>query len=104
MNESRVFRTSIPTIYGVLLILALIYLFRMAEVDAFCGLPDILLTAPWSLLLVGVVAVIAPEIFEHSLIPGVALISISGMVWLSLLWWLGRALDRFRGSQKKGDN
>ena len=96
VREKILWRLLLPVIYAVLLSVAIVYLFTMAPTDEFCGLPAMMLSLPWSVLSVFLVAIISPGVLESSLIPGVVLILISGGIWIYLLWRLGRVLDRKR--------
>jgi hypothetical protein len=54
-------RLLFPAIYGTLFAAGLVWMFALEDTTAFCGVPAVLLTLPWNLLLVPVFRAIDPS-------------------------------------------
>jgi len=94
-------RLVLPVVYGALCIAALIWMFALAKQTAFCGLPLVLLTIPWSLLAASLCSTISPGLFDSSLLPGTLLLSFCGVLNGGILFLIGAGVDGcWRGKSK----
>lgn len=70
----------ISWIYAAAVVASLGYMFATSHETAFCGLPAVVLTMPWSLLFPPIAQAVFPRIFDSSLIPGTLLILASALM------------------------
>jgi len=74
MNKRK---TVVLAAYTFCFICSLVYLFIYAKETAFCGLPAMMLTMPWSMILIMLANQINEGMFDSSILPGTVLIVIS---------------------------
>ena len=83
-----------PCLYGFMVALAFLYMFATGQHNAFCALPAILLTSPWSLIFFGLVHHFAPPHVFDSVVSGNVIICLSAAINIVLLFLYSVALDR----------
>ena len=87
MRVSR-FTTVTFVIYTALFAGSIIYFFAFGE-DALSGAPILLLTLPWSLIIVLSVNFISPEVLESSISPSMVIMVVSFLINSVILFWVG---------------
>ena len=93
-------RFVLPMVYGVLFVMALLWMFAHARQTAFCGIFVVLLTFPWSLVLTPVIDAISPGVFDSSMLPGTILAVVSALLNAGILFVIGGVADgRWRGKR-----
>ena len=89
-------RLVLPVVYGVLFVAALMWMLILAKQTAFCGVPLVLLTIPWSLI---ATSIISPSTFGSSMLPGTLILSLCGLLNGAIAFLIGAGIDRLgRGS------
>jgi hypothetical protein len=99
MKRTQILPVIVVWVYASAVAVAIAYMLRMAQHDAFCGLPAVVLTMPWSMLLTFAVALVAPGIFD-SIIPETLIMLISAT---ANGWILFKIALRWNTNGKKGD-
>ncbi len=85
-------------VYLLIVATAIGYLVAIAHETAFCGLPAVTLTLPWSVLLTLAGASVAPRMFDSSLIPGIVIIVMSA----GINSWIICRIVRRKNNKKEG--
>ena len=76
----------------------------MDSKDAFSGLLAVIVTLPWSIASVFCVSFLFPHIFDHSALPGVLLIVLSGAINTWFLVYIPARLKRANQSNSQQDD
>lgn len=82
----------LPTIYLLIVAASLVFMAVMARQTAFCGIYAIIVTLPWSVLFTLILTTINPEFFDHSMVPGTAIIIVSAFLNAVLIYFATRLL------------
>jgi hypothetical protein len=83
-----------PCLYGLVVALAFLWMFATEQHNAFCALPAIFLTVPWTPIFLGLIHHFAPPHVFDSEVSGNAIICLSAAINMMLLFLWSVALDR----------
>ncbi len=92
--KKYLFRISIPGIYSLLVLAALIFMFQNVTKTPFCAVYAIAITMPWSIIFMLPLALLFPGIFGGSMILATLIVLLSAFINIVWLFFIGYGFDK----------